>query len=156
MLFLAGLIFLCAGFNSSEASSQRIEHTKRTLFKTSAVYECSKKIQFKQKIIGKFFFKFIKYYQAAILNKTLSTDKLNTCNKIWIKISKPNLRYGRAHFNKCKQLFEDQHVILLRHIWWSKFYSIFKCGQWKSKIKLVSFPQNEALSLTRWQYQSQV
>jgi hypothetical protein len=34
---------------------------------------------------------------------------------------------GTARFNKCKQLFEYQHLPLLRDIWWSKFYSIFKC-----------------------------
>jgi hypothetical protein len=29
-----------------------------------------------------------------------------------------------ARFKKCKQLFEYQHLLLLRDIWWSKFYSI--------------------------------
>ena len=28
---------------------------------------------------------------------------------------------GRAHFKKCKQFFEYQHLLLLRDIWWSKF-----------------------------------
>jgi hypothetical protein len=28
---------------------------------------------------------------------------------------------GRALFKKCKQLFEYQHLLLLRDIWWSKF-----------------------------------
>jgi len=32
-----------------------------------------------------------------------------------------------ACFKKCKQLFEYQHLLLLRDIWWSKFLSIFKC-----------------------------
>jgi hypothetical protein len=32
-----------------------------------------------------------------------------------------------ASFLKCKQLFEYQHLLLLRGIWWSKFQSIFKC-----------------------------
>jgi hypothetical protein len=27
---------------------------------------------------------------------------------------------GRAHFKKCKQLFEYQHLLLLGDIWWSK------------------------------------
>jgi hypothetical protein len=27
---------------------------------------------------------------------------------------------GTAHFKKCKQLFEYQHLLLLRDIWWSK------------------------------------
>ena len=29
--------------------------------------------------------------------------------------------YGTAHFKKCKQLFEYQHLSLLRDIWWSNF-----------------------------------
>jgi hypothetical protein len=28
---------------------------------------------------------------------------------------------GIAHFKKCKQLFEYQHLLLFRDIWWSKF-----------------------------------
>ncbi len=28
---------------------------------------------------------------------------------------------GTAHFKKCKQLFEYQHLLLLRDIWCSKF-----------------------------------
>ncbi len=28
---------------------------------------------------------------------------------------------GTAHFKKCKQLFEYQHLLLLRDIWSSKF-----------------------------------
>jgi hypothetical protein len=28
---------------------------------------------------------------------------------------------GTAHFVKCKQLFEYQHLLLLRDIWWPKF-----------------------------------
>jgi len=28
---------------------------------------------------------------------------------------------GTAHFEKYKQLFEYQHLLLLRDIWWSKF-----------------------------------
>ncbi len=27
---------------------------------------------------------------------------------------------GITHFKKCKQLFEYQHLLLLRDIWWSK------------------------------------
>jgi hypothetical protein len=30
-------------------------------------------------------------------------------------------RNGTAHFKKCKQLFEYQHLLLLKDIWWSKF-----------------------------------
>jgi hypothetical protein len=33
---------------------------------------------------------------------------------------------GTAHFKKCNQLFEYQHLLLLRDIWWSKLKSIFK------------------------------
>jgi hypothetical protein len=40
------------------------------------------------------------------------------------EIEKPN---GTAQFKQCKQLFEYQHLLLLRDIWWSKFESIFKC-----------------------------
>jgi len=32
-----------------------------------------------------------------------------------------------VRFEKCKQLFECQHLLSLRDIWWSKFKSIFKC-----------------------------
>jgi len=28
---------------------------------------------------------------------------------------------GTAHFKKCTQLFEYEHLLLLRDIWWSKF-----------------------------------
>jgi hypothetical protein len=28
---------------------------------------------------------------------------------------------GTAHFKKCEQLFEYQHLPLLRDSWWSKF-----------------------------------
>jgi hypothetical protein len=28
---------------------------------------------------------------------------------------------GTVRLNKCKQLFEYQHLLLLRAIWWSKF-----------------------------------
>jgi hypothetical protein len=31
-----------------------------------------------------------------------------------------------VRFTKCKQLFECQHLLLLRDIWCSKFESIFK------------------------------
>jgi hypothetical protein len=27
---------------------------------------------------------------------------------------------GTAHIKKCKQLFEYQHLLILRDIWWSK------------------------------------
>ncbi len=37
------------------------------------------------------------------------------------------LANGTANFKKCKQLFEYQHLLLFRDIWWSKFYSISKC-----------------------------
>ncbi len=40
-----------------------------------------------------------------------------------------NFKYinnGTAHFKICKQLFEYKHLLLLRDIWGSKFYSIFK------------------------------
>jgi hypothetical protein len=29
---------------------------------------------------------------------------------------------GTVSFNKCKQLFEYQHLLLLRDIWWWKFF----------------------------------
>jgi len=29
---------------------------------------------------------------------------------------------GTAQINKCKPLFEYQHLSLLRDFWWSKFY----------------------------------
>jgi hypothetical protein len=28
---------------------------------------------------------------------------------------------GTAQLKNCKQLFEYQHILLLRNIWWSKF-----------------------------------
>jgi hypothetical protein len=34
---------------------------------------------------------------------------------------------GTARLKKCKQLFEYQHLLLLRDIWWSKFKSILIC-----------------------------
>jgi hypothetical protein len=34
---------------------------------------------------------------------------------------------GTARFKKCKQLFEYKHLLLLRDIWGSKLYFIFKC-----------------------------
>jgi hypothetical protein len=34
---------------------------------------------------------------------------------------------GIVHFEKCKQLFEYQHFLLLTDIRWSKFLYIFKC-----------------------------
>ncbi len=27
---------------------------------------------------------------------------------------------GTARFKRCKQLFENQHLLLIRDIWWSK------------------------------------
>jgi hypothetical protein len=35
---------------------------------------------------------------------------------------------GTTHFKKCIQLFEYQHLPLLRDIWWSRFLSIFNCS----------------------------
>jgi hypothetical protein len=32
-----------------------------------------------------------------------------------------NVNNGTAHYEKCKKLFENQHLLLLRDIWWSKF-----------------------------------
>jgi hypothetical protein len=32
-----------------------------------------------------------------------------------------NKMNGTVHFKKCKQLFEYQHLLLLRDIWWSKY-----------------------------------
>jgi len=29
------------------------------------------------------------------------------------------------HTEKCQQLFENQHLLLIRDIWWSKFYIYF-------------------------------
>jgi hypothetical protein len=34
---------------------------------------------------------------------------------------------GTARFKKCKQLFEYQHLLVLRDIRWSNFESISKC-----------------------------
>jgi hypothetical protein len=38
------------------------------------------------------------------------------------------LSNGTAHFKKCKQLFEYQHLHLLKDIWLSKFQSMLKGG----------------------------
>jgi len=35
---------------------------------------------------------------------------------------------GTVRFNKCKQLCEYQHLLLLRDIWWLKLLTIFKCS----------------------------
>jgi hypothetical protein len=41
---------------------------------------------------------------------------------IWQKNKMPmNFANGTACFKECKQLFEYQHLLLLRDIWWSKF-----------------------------------
>jgi hypothetical protein len=34
---------------------------------------------------------------------------------------------GTVHFKNVKKLFEYQHLLLLRDMWWSKLLSIFKC-----------------------------
>ncbi len=44
---------------------------------------------------------------------------------------------GTPSFNKCKQLFECQHLLLLRYIPWSKFLSIFKYCSFFSTSVLV-------------------
>ncbi len=41
-------------------------------------------------------------------------------------MSKNNARNETGCFKKCRQLFESQHLLLVRDIWWSKL-SIFKC-----------------------------
>jgi hypothetical protein len=35
---------------------------------------------------------------------------------------------GTVRFQKCKQMFEYQYLLLLRDIWGSKFKSLFKCS----------------------------
>jgi len=43
-------------------------------------------------------------------------------NSISLKnITYCGLRNGTVHLKNCKQLFEYQHLLLLRDIWWSKF-----------------------------------
>ncbi len=37
-----------------------------------------------------------------------------------------NLGMEQHALKKCKQLFEYQHLLLLRDIWWSKLSSVFK------------------------------
>ncbi len=44
---------------------------------------------------------------------------------------------GTAHFKHCKQLFEYQHLLLLRHIGWSKLCSILKCCSFISTPMLI-------------------
>ncbi len=34
---------------------------------------------------------------------------------------------GTVHFKNGKLMFEYQHLLLLRDIWWSMFWSIFRC-----------------------------
>jgi hypothetical protein len=43
------------------------------------------------------------------------------------KVFTTNGQNGTARFQRCKQLFEYKHLLLLRDIWWSKLKSIFKC-----------------------------
>ena len=42
-----------------------------------------------------------------------------------------------ACFKNCKQLFEYQHLLQLRGIWWQKFFSIFKCSSFFSTPELI-------------------
>jgi len=62
--------------------------------------------------------------QLTLLERT-SSDYLLFILKLYIflfnKITYLNVT---AH---CKELFEYKHLFLLRDIWWSKLYSIFKC-----------------------------
>ncbi len=51
-----------------------------------------------------------------ILNKTANTYKLNAFNEALNKLAKQSLINGTAHFEKCKQLFEYQHLLLVRDI----------------------------------------
>ncbi len=46
--------------------------------------------------------------------------------KIWTKMSVTNSFQWNVTIKECKQLFECQHLLLFRDIWWSKFLSIFK------------------------------
>jgi hypothetical protein len=39
---------------------------------------------------------------------------------IWHDVIQHNGLNATARFEKCKQLFEYQHLLLLRDIWWSK------------------------------------
>jgi hypothetical protein len=39
------------------------------------------------------------------------------CRPIFV-LHKDALFHGTAHSKKCKQLFEYQHLLLLRNIWW--------------------------------------
>ncbi len=53
--------------------------------------------------------------------------KQNKVLKKWVKQMCKTFYIGTEHFKKCKRLFEYQHWLLLRDIWWSEFWSIFKC-----------------------------
>jgi hypothetical protein len=55
-------------------------------------------------------------------------EKANDIERPWLECSSKNkIQYnGTTHFKNCKQLFEYQHILLLRDIWWSKFQSILK------------------------------
>ncbi len=51
---------------------------------------------------------------------TLSITTHSTKALIVIAFSKMGFN-GAVCFKKCKQLFEYQHLLLLRDVWWSKF-----------------------------------
>jgi hypothetical protein len=62
---------------------------------------------------------FIVTIKNATLSKILSVYMIVT-----MIVSYHN---GTAHLKKCEQLFEYQHLLLLRDIQWSKLQSIAKC-----------------------------
>jgi hypothetical protein len=75
------------------------------------------------------------YFVAFVPSKHSQTWNIWTKMLDWGKnTSRDN---GTAHFKKCKQLFEYQHLLLLRDIWWWKFYSIFKCCSFFSRPVLI-------------------
>jgi hypothetical protein len=57
--------------------------------------------------------------QAAICRD----ERLYSNSNAW-----KSVHNGTARFKKCKQLFEYQHLLLLRDIWQSTLESIFKCS----------------------------
>ncbi len=74
-------------------------------------------------ILKIFFFLFgysiFKLFPSEIMKKILLPIKLKwKSNKLKCIRGKNNNR--ATHFKKCQQLFEYQHLLFLRTIWWSK------------------------------------
>jgi len=76
------------------------------------------------------FFTIFYYYILILICQPCKHDYLfgNPVNIITHLAILQTLEHRNSTLQKCKQLLEYQHLLLLRDIWWSKYKSIYKCS----------------------------